>query len=48
MSIFLDSIKTFVLDLPSQYIATVLISLLIIIVITLIALDAGKKNADFD
>jgi hypothetical protein len=48
MNIFLDSIKSFVSDLPSQYIATVLISLLIIIVITLIALDAGKKNADFD
>jgi len=48
MNIILDSLKTFVSELPTQYIAAVIISLLIIIVITLIALDAGKKNADFD
>ena len=44
----INQLRTFVSELPSEYVATVLISLLIIIVITLIALDAGKKNADFD
>ena len=48
MHTFLDSLKTFVSELPSEYIATVLISLLIIIAITLIALNVGKKNADID
>ena len=48
MHLFLDSLKTFVSELPSEYITTVLISLLIIIVITVIALNVGKKNADID
>jgi len=39
---------SFLSDLPSQYVPTVLISLLIIIIITLIALKVGKKNVDKD
>ena len=39
----INQLKTFVSELPSEYIATVLISLLIIIAITLIALIVGKK-----
>jgi hypothetical protein len=33
-------------DLPSQYLPTLLISLLIIIILTIVALRAGKKNVD--
>jgi|TARA_B100000586_G_scaffold175000_1_gene127849 hypothetical protein len=33
-------------DLPSQYLVTLLISLLIIIILTIAALRAGKKNMD--
>ena len=44
----INQLRTFVSELPSEYIATVLISLLIIIVITVIALNVGKKNADID
>ena len=43
-----NQLKTFVSELPSEYIATVIISLVIIIAITLIALNVGKKNADID
>ena len=44
----INQLKTFVSELPSEYVATVLISLVIIIVVTLIALNVGKKNADID
>ena len=44
----INQLRTFVSELPSEYIATVLISLLIIIAITLIALIVGKKNVDID
>ncbi len=33
-------------DLPSQYLPTLLIGLLIIIILTIAALRAGKKNVD--
>ena len=48
MDFLLDSFLTFVSDLPSQYIPTVLISILVIIIITIIALKMGKKNVDMD
>jgi hypothetical protein len=32
--------------LPSQYIPTVLVSILVLIVLTFIGLRAGKKNVD--
>jgi len=43
-----NQLKTFVSELPSEYIATVIISLVIIIVITVIALNVGKKDVDID
>ncbi len=51
MYLFSESIshlRTFVSELPSEYVATVIISLVIIIAITLIALNVGKKNVDID
>ncbi|MDP6681150.1 MAG: hypothetical protein QGF80_05370 [Pelagibacteraceae bacterium] len=33
-------------DLPSQYLPVLLISLLIIIILTIVALITGKKNID--
>jgi len=51
MYLFSESIshlRTFVSELPSEYVATVIISLAIIIAITLIALNVGKKNVDID
>ncbi len=44
----INQLRTFVSELPSEYIATALISLLIIIAITLIALSVGKKNIDIN
>ena len=44
----INQLKTFLSELPSEYVATVIISLVIIIVVTLIALNVGKKNADID
>jgi ABC-type transport system involved in cytochrome bd biosynthesis fused ATPase/permease subunit len=44
----INQLKTFLSELPSEYITTVLVSLLIIIAITLIALIVGKKNVDID
>ena len=35
-------------DLPSQYWSALLISLLIIIILTIAALRAGKKNMDIE
>ena len=42
----INQLRTFVSELPSEYVATVLISLLIIIILTIVALRAGKKNMD--
>jgi len=39
-----DQEKTSTTDLPSRYMPTVLISILILIVLTLIALIAGRKK----
>ena len=44
----INQLRTFISELPSEYIATVIISLVIIIAITLIALNVGKKNVDID
>jgi|TARA_Y100000031_G_C8019574_1_gene291895 hypothetical protein len=35
-------------DLPSQYLVTLLISILIIIILTIAALRAGEKNMDIE
>jgi hypothetical protein len=44
----INQLKTFLSDLPSEYVSTVIISLVIIIVITVIALNVGKKDVDID
>jgi ABC-type transport system involved in cytochrome bd biosynthesis fused ATPase/permease subunit len=44
----INQLRTFVSELPSEYVATVIISLVIIIAITLIALNVEKKNVDID